>query len=64
MDANPDVIKARRRAYTLEPEWRFAMPTGVTFDVENSRLIVADSQRSRVQIYNKVKNYMEPQFNL
>ena len=64
VDANPDVIKARRRAYTLEPEWRFAMPTGVTFDVENSRLIVADSQRSRVQIYNKVKNYMEPQFNL
>ena len=64
VDANPDVIKARRRAYTLEPEWRFAMPAGVTFDVENSRLIVADSQRSRVQIYNKVKNYMEPQFNL
>ena len=64
VDANPDVIKVRRRAYTLEPEWRFAMPTGVTFDVEKSRLIVADSQRSRVQIYNKVKNYMEPQFNL
>ena len=64
VDANPDVIKARRRAYTLEPEWRFAMPTGVTFDVEKSRLIVADIQRSRVQIYNKVKNYMEPQFNL
>ena len=64
VDANPDVIKARRRAYTLEPEWRFALPTGVTFDVESSRLIVADSQRSRVQIYNKVKNYMEPQFNL
>ena len=64
VDANPDVIKARRRAYTLEPEWRFAMPTGVTFDVESSRLIVADSQRSRAQIYNKVKNYMEPQFNL
>ena len=64
VDANLDVIKARRRAYTLEPEWRFAMPTGVTFDVEKSRLIVADSQRSRVQIYSKVKNYMEPQFNL
>ena len=29
VDANPDVIKARRRAYTLEPEWRFAMPAGV-----------------------------------
>ena len=64
VDANPDVIKARRRAYSLEPEWRFAMPTGVTFDVENSRLIVADTQRSRVQIYNKVDDYMEAQFNL
>ena len=64
VDANPDVMKARRRAYSLEPEWRFAFPTGVTFDAENSRLIVADTQRSRVQIYNKVKDYMEPQFNL
>lgn len=64
VDANPDVIKARRRAYTLEPEWRFAIPTGVTFDVANSRLIVADTQRSRVQIYNKVDDYMEAQFNL
>ena len=64
VDANPDVIKARRRAYSLEPEWRFAFPTGVTFDAVNSRLIVADTQRSRVQIYNKVKDYMEAQFNL
>ncbi len=64
VDANPDVIKARRRAYSLEPEWRFAFPTGVTFDAVNSRLIVADTQRSRVQIYNKVSGYMEPQFNL
>ena len=64
VDANPDVIKARRRAYSLEPEWRFAFPTGVTFDAVNSRLIVADTQRSRVQIYSKVKDYMEPQFNL
>ena len=64
VDANVDVIKARRRAYTLEPEWRFALPTGVEFDVEKSRLIVADTQRSRVQIYHKPKDYLEPQFNL
>ena len=64
VDANPDVIKARRLVYTLEPEWRFAMPTGVTFDAANSRLIVADTQRARVQIYNKVSGYMKPQFNL
>ena len=64
IDSNPDVYKARRRVYTFEPEWRFTMPTGVTFDAQNSRLIVADTQRARVQIYNKVKDYMDAQFNL
>ena len=64
VDANPDVYKARRRVYTFEPEWRFAMPTGVTFDVVNSRIIVSDTQRARVQIYSKVKDYMDAQFNL
>ena len=64
VDANPDVLKARRRVYTPEPEWRFAMPTGVTFDAVNSRIIVADTQRARVQIYNKVDDYMDAQFNL
>ncbi len=64
VDANADVIKARRRVYTLEPEWRFAMPTAVAFDEAKSRLLVADTQRGRLQIYNKVNGYMEPQFNL
>ena len=62
--ANADVQKARRRVYTMEPEWRFSMPTGLTFDVAKSRLIVTDTQRGRVQIYNKLHDYMEPQFNL
>ena len=64
IDANADVAKARRRVYTLEPEWRFAFPTSVIFDVEKSRLMVTDTQRSRLQIYNKVREYLEPQFNL
>ena len=64
VDSNPDLVMARRRVSSMEPEWRFAMPTGVTFDVENSRLIVADTQRYRLQIYNKLKDYVEPQFNL
>ena len=64
VDSNADVQKARRRVYTLEPEWRFAMPTGLDFDVTRSRLIVADTQRARVQIYNKVHDYIEPQYNL
>ena len=64
VDANPDVQKARRRVKTLEPEWRFAMPTGVTFDAEHDRLYVADTQRYRIQVYEKVREYVEPQFNL
>jgi DNA-binding beta-propeller fold protein YncE len=64
VDANMDVIKARRRVYSLEPEWRFALPTAVAFDTLHSRLLVADTQRGRLQIYNKVQDYLEPQFNL
>ena len=64
VDSNIDVIKARRRAYSLEPEWRFAMPTSVEFDKDKNRLMVADTQRGRIQIYNKLQDYMEPQFNL
>ena len=64
VDANPDIQRARRRVGSKEPEWRLAMPTGVSFDAVKSRLIVADTQRYRLQIYNKVKDYPEPQFNL
>ncbi|PON16374.1 hypothetical protein C2W62_18815 [Candidatus Entotheonella serta] len=64
VNANADVIKARRRVYSLEPEWRFTMPTALAFDADKSRLLVADTQRGRLQIYNKPKDYIEPQFNL
>lgn len=64
VDSNPDLQKARRRVRSLEPEQRFAMPTGVTFDKTMNRLIVADTQRYRLQIYNKITDYIEPQFNL
>ena len=59
-----DVYKARRRVYTLEPEWRFALPSAVEFDSRNSRLMVADTQRWRIQIYNKLHDYADPQFNI
>ncbi|MCE2457992.1 MAG: 6-bladed beta-propeller [Dehalococcoidia bacterium] len=62
--SNPDVYKARRRVYTLEPEWRFALPSAVEFDSRNSRLMVADTQRWRIQIYNKLHDYDDPQFNI
>jgi DNA-binding beta-propeller fold protein YncE len=64
VEANPDAVKARRRVYSLEPEWRLSNPMGVAFDDERSRLLIADTHRWRVQIYNKLKDYDEPQFNL
>lgn len=62
--SNPDEAKARRRVRTMEPQWRFAMPTGVEFHQEKGWLMVVDSQRNRVQIYSKLKDYVEPQFNI
>ncbi len=66
VDANADYIKRRREVSisNAESEWRFAVPTGLVFDAEKDRLIVVDNQRSRLQIYNKLKNYMVPQMNL
>ena len=64
LDANPDMMKMRRRVHSLEPEWRFYYPAAVAFDREQSRIIVADCQRSRLQIYIKDRHYAAPQFNL
>lgn len=64
VDANPDAQKARRRVKSLEPSWRFAFPTGAVFDPAKSRLLVTDTERGRLQIYSKVKEYSEAQFNL
>ena len=64
VDANADYLKRRREVATTEPEWRFAVPTGVAYDAEKGRLIVVDNQRSRLQIYKKLQKYMIPQMNL
>ena len=64
IDANDDVAKARRLVDTLEPEWRLALPCDLVFDAARSRVIIADTQRRRVQIYNKLRGYIEPQVNL
>ena len=66
VDANADYIKRRREVdlRNMESEWRFAVPTGITFDTENRRLLVVDSQRSRFQLYKKLDGYLVPQMNL
>ena len=62
IDANPEMIKARRRA-DMEPEWRFRRPVAVNVDADD-RIIVLESYRHRIQIYNKLKDYEEHSLNL
>ncbi len=62
IDANPEIIKARRRA-DMEPEWRFRRPVAVNVDADD-RIIVLESYRHRLQIYNKLKDYEEHSLNL
>jgi len=64
VDANDDYAKRRREVRSTEPEWTFAQPTAVEWDSANNRLMVADTQRSRVQIYGKQSGYLVPQVNL
>ncbi len=61
---NPGAVKRRREVKNMEIEWRLSMPTGVTFDTAKNRLFIADTQRNRLQIYNKLKEYAGPQRNL
>jgi DNA-binding beta-propeller fold protein YncE len=61
---NPGAVKRRREVKNMEIEWRLSMPTGVTFDIAKNRLLIADTQRNRLQIYNKLKEYAGPQRNL
>ena len=63
VDSNPDVVKARLRVKSLEPEWRFARPIAVEVD-DDGKVLIADNQRSRIQIYQKEEDWIDPQFNL
>ena len=63
IDANPDATKAYNRVEDITPLYRFDRPTGIAVD-EEDRIIVTDSNRGRLQVYSKVKDYSEPQFNL
>jgi DNA-binding beta-propeller fold protein YncE len=57
LETNPGAMRRRREARNFEQEWRFAFPTAVVFDAHYGRLIVCDTQRNRLQIYNKLKDY-------
>jgi DNA-binding beta-propeller fold protein YncE len=64
IDANPDMMKAYRRVQNQEQLWRFCFPTAVVFNPKTDQIIVADSQRNRLQVYKKVRDYADFQANL
>ena len=64
LEANPDMMKGRRRIKNPEIEWPFHYPTAITFDEVENRILVVDCQRKRIQIYIKDNDYVDPQFNL
>jgi hypothetical protein len=53
------MAKARRRVRSLEPQWQFCFPTAMDFDPATDSIIVADSQRNRLQIYKKVRDHSD-----
>ena len=63
VDANPDYVRARNRVGTLEPEWRFHAPVALDVD-DGGRIVIAEQQRFRLQVYAREEDYVEPQFNL
>jgi len=63
LDANEDVRKAFNRVEDLTPVKKFDRPRGITIDGDD-RIIIVDSTRCRLQVYQREISYTEPQFNL
>lgn len=64
VNASPQALLRRREVKDLSVEWRLAMPQAVAFDAARQRLLIADTQRNRIQIYEKLENYVSAQKNL
>ena len=62
--ASPQGLKRRREVKNIEVEWRLALPSSVVYDAARDRLLIADTHRNRIQIYNKLKDYVSAQRNL
>ena len=62
VNANPDYLKARRRADLTVERW-FRRPVAVNVDGQG-RIMVADCHRNRIQVYVKERDFVDAQFNL
>ncbi len=64
INASPQGLRRRREVKDMSVEWRLAMPQALVFDTPRERLMIADTQRNRIQIYNKLQTYVSAQKNL
>ena len=64
MDSSPALRRRRRLAKRPEVQAYFRMPSYCAFDRATNRLIVCDTLRFRLQVYEKDTSYEDPQINL
>ena len=60
INSNPDMGLARRRVKNPEVQNYFRMPVACIFDQPTNRLIVCDTHRGRLQIYEKGHRIQRP----
>ena len=63
VDASPDVVRGRKQAKYLESERRLSRPTSAMVS-DDGEIIITDTLRHRLQIYQKLEGYVAPQFNI
>ncbi len=62
VDVNPNMSKARRRADTSK-EWGLFRPTAVSV-ADDGMIYIVEAISGRIQMYQKERDYIDPQFNL
>ena len=63
LEVNQDYYKAFKRAKDKSAIGLFARPTSISV-TKDDRIIICDATRQRLQVYDKEKGYMDPEYNL
>lgn len=63
VQSNPDALRAYRRVKDRTPLGLFERPVGIAI-ADQDRIIITETTRGRLQVYQKESGYMDPQFNL
>ena len=63
MEVNQDYNKAFKRAKDKSRLGSFERPTSISI-TKNNRIVICDTARQRLQVYDKEKGYTDPEYNL